>query len=238
MSKQDKDELNTLNTQVPRGEPDRSRDILVYQYLIKLTDGSEYLPDELPSEKGKSISQQWRTNKMFVQRVLWNLYPKKYPDRETQAGKQNIGLPSLDLDKLVNILSGLQEYWLKQPLKSRKITRLDIVKILRLFGQLSPDQESKLGLEVNQSKILLQRIEDSINNLNPEVIPDVTAKIYKYFLDVKADAFDEGQSLDDDGKEQRIKNYLSNALNCRGNSFVEEDESDESAIKKILIKVR
>jgi hypothetical protein len=236
MSKQDKDELDTLNTQVPRRDPDRSRDILIYQYLLKLTDGSEYLPEELPSEKGKSISQQWRTNKMFVQRVLWNLFPDKYPERENQAGKQNTGLPSLDLDKLVNILSGLQEYWRKQPLKSRKITRLDIVKILRLFGQLSPDQESKLGLQVNQSKILLQRIEDSINNLKPEVIPEITAKIYKYFLDAKADAVEEGQNLDRFEKEKRIKKYLFNALNHKEIILVKDNE-DNSIIKETLAKI-
>lgn len=183
---------------------DRNRDVEIYKYLLRLTDGYEYLPNERPVEKGVNIAHQWGTDKMFVQRVLWNLYPEAYPD---DSGKKRAGLPHLDLDKLVDILASLRKYWLKIDLRARKIQRLDIVKGLRLFSLLTPEQEEELGLQANQSKVILQRLGDSINNLSPKIIPSVVTKLYDHFLSIKIESSDR-KKMTKPEEEESINKYL------------------------------
>jgi hypothetical protein len=203
---------------------DRSRDIAVYQYLLGLTNGCEDLPNILPSEKGANIAKQWGTDKMFVQRVLWNLYPKIYVD---DSGKKKEGLPSLDLDKLVDILASLRDYCSGQDRKARKISRLDVVRGLRLFCKLTPGQEESLGLQANQSKVLLHRLEDSINNLSPKLVPEIITKIYKYFLSTKVEAYDRNK-LTSEQKWNSIEKYL----------FRESNRDRDDTEKELIIKTQ
>jgi hypothetical protein len=218
------DRLDRQNTPGQKKQQDRNRDITVYKYLIRLTDGYEYLqneqsvkkgssPNEQPVEKASSpsIASQWGTDKMFVQRVMWNLYPEIYSDN---SATKNVGLPYLGIDKLVDILISLREYWSSK--QDGKIQKLDIIKVLRLFCQTTPEQEEDLGLYANQSKVLLQRLEDSINNLSPDSIPKVITKLYDYFLSVKVESPDR-EILDKADEYKLIEKYLFSRLKSERN---------------------
>ncbi len=161
---------------------ENSRNIAVYKYLLKLTDltasKSSQSNGRPTAEQSKypvsSIANQWGTDRMFVQRIVENIYPEQYPN----SNKKNSKLPGLTLNKVVQILVELKD---RSP--KGKITRKNIIKALRLFTQLSPDDERRLDIKYHNT--LLQELKDSIHKLPEDIIPEVTAKVYDNFLTIK-----------------------------------------------------
>ncbi len=156
-----------------------SRNIAVYQYLLTLTDltviRSDRAKGRTPEQSCYSVSSiatQWGTDRMFVQRTLENIHPELYPNK----GKSK--LPGLTLNKVVQILVEL-----KNCSPEGQLTRENIIKALRLFTQLSPDDERKLDIKYHNT--LLEKITDSIHELPEDIIPEVTAKVYEDFLAIK-----------------------------------------------------
>jgi hypothetical protein len=148
-----------------------SRNIAVYQYLLTLTDltvSKSVQPKGRKPEQShypvSSIANQWGTDRMFVQRILENLYPELYPNNK------NSKLPGLTLNKVVQILVKLKNYSPEE-----KITKENIIRALRLFTQLSPDDERKLDIKYHNT--LLQKLTDSIHELPEDIIHEVTAKV-------------------------------------------------------------
>jgi hypothetical protein len=215
----------------------RQRDRDVYQYLLTLTDlgdREQKLPKKQNQKEKKysiaSISMQWGTDRMFIKRILDNLGLQEH------YSHQYSNLPGLDLDKLVNILSTLRSYWLLKQTKGRpvrRITRLEIVKAIRLFCQLSPDQESRLGFHTYQGKLLMQSLDDNINDLSQEMIPDAITKLYKYFTSIKIEYLDRRVCNDiDDYLRMVIKHELAYALNLK------DDEVESKDVDKIHRKIK
>jgi hypothetical protein len=188
----------------------RQRDRGVYEYLLTLTDLVKPAKKARNTQNKKSrysissIASQWGIERMAVSRIMDCIYP------EIPTDKHEPTLPRLDLDRLVTILSTLRNYWLEKSSaepqnRGRRITRLEIVKAIRLFCQLSPAEQSKLALTTYPSKILLRQLEDNINDLRQELIPEVIAKLYQYFMSLKLECFDrEDRNSNDKIFEKRI----------------------------------
>jgi hypothetical protein len=183
--------MNMFNKNEPEGiSAEPKRDEIVYRYLLTLTDLS-FQESKIQEKPGKSysitsIAEQWGMDRMFITRVMKNIIPNELSNQYSPS-------PKLDIDKLVEILSSLRSFRIKNN-KVKKISRLEITKALRLFAQLSANQEEKLGLSKNGSQILLQQLDDNINELDSDLIPEIVKKIYGFLLEGKFSGFERGDA--------------------------------------------
>jgi hypothetical protein len=196
-----------------------SRDEIVYHYLLTLTDLS--IPESNIQKKTNkkysvtSITEQWGTDRMFVTRVMKNIIPSDSADKYAP-------LPKLDIDKLVEILSSLRTFWTERN-SPKRIGRLEIVKALRLFSQLSTIQEESLALNKNGSQVLLQQLEDNINDLDYNLIPETVKNTYNFFINEKLRGFEREnyyKSIVDE--EEYIKNEIKDIIDLCSEEMVNE----------------
>ncbi|PZO36784.1 MAG: HypX (modular protein) [Pseudanabaena frigida] len=148
------------------------RDQSVYRYLLTCLTELFLLKNskgnEQPNES--SIANQWgqKDNRIFVRRVLRSVMPEYYPDEEA------IAVPGLTLSKLVEILNGIQEYRAQKSLnakdvddlktKPQSLTRVEKLRALRKFVELSIDERQQLQIEVNPNQVLIQKLLEDITD--------------------------------------------------------------------------
>jgi hypothetical protein len=203
----------------------------VYNYLLTLTTSDE-------SKKGKSvekkysisrIAMQWGTDRMFVKRVLDHLNPPGYSKEVPSYTK----MPGLDLEKLVSILSSLRLH--HKP--SNQISSNQIIRAIRLFCNLSPEQVNDLGLPKDQSQLLLHSLEDSINGLEEGVIPEVITKLYNYFITIKPEHQNRENNLTDiQDLRPIVKSTLQQQLGLSDAEIASEDFIEE--VERYHIKIQ
>lgn len=148
------------------------RDKSVYRYLLTcLTDLfliKNSKGKEQPNES--SIANQWgqKDNRIFVRRVLRSVMPEYYPDEET------IAVPGLTLSKLIEILNGIQEYKKQKSLNAKDmndlktkplaLTRVEKLRALSKFMELSIDERKQLNIEINSSQELINKLMEDITD--------------------------------------------------------------------------
>lgn len=149
----------------------QERDKFVYKYL--LTCLSDY--DSGSKWNESNIARQWNQNRVFIGRVLRSVFPESVAKPKSDAKEESI--PGLTLEKLVEILAGLDSHWQSKRGASsdnrrpRIITRSEKLAALRKFSQLSLKEQDQLDLHVHTEDLLLQHlletITDPIHGLEP-----------------------------------------------------------------------
>lgn len=158
---------------------DQERNKKIYEYLLKLVD------IDITSEKKRDsqLVKQWgmSNNRVFVSRVIQAIYPKV-------DSKSDINLPGITLNKLVQILRGIDRYRKKSSnyktdSKFPKIlTRAEKLKALRLYANILEDERVDLGFEKyeNHQLQLLHKIIEDITDPNNGLSLEKINEICRY----------------------------------------------------------
>ncbi|GEM_PF-1681067 len=188
-----------------RSTEDQERDKAVYSYLLRsLTDLGLDEAKSNPKPNESSIASQWgqKDNRIFVRRVLRSALPEYYPDENSSDQP----VPGLSLGKLVEILAGIQEYWIKKDSDVHKVqvprilTRADKLKAFCKFSQLSLEERARLRLPVRSGNMLMQQLLESVTDPIKGLSNDDIIRFYRVALDLyqsfRSAEYKKGDSLE------------------------------------------
>lgn len=163
-----------------RTNEDIKRDEKVYWFLLKLS-GIIRNPDKLQKPEIRDIAEKWgfqkdRTGQKFVERVLSNLYDED---------KNKPALPSLSLNRLVEILKGIDNYWKQQKTTNSIpiiLQKRDKIRAIRKYCELTRKEKKDLGLPVDLPTFIEENFIDSSDNYiktsNQVILTDYPDKKY------------------------------------------------------------
>ena len=182
-----------------RSSEDSERDKCVYDYLLRcLTDLGISGGRDKPNES--SIANQWgqKNNRIFIRRVLRSVLTEHYEHEKEEA------VPGLTLGKLVEILAGIQDYWVEKASQSpsqqvpRILTRVEKLKALCKLSQLSLQEQEKLKLTVRSGEVLMQHLIDKVTDPVQGLDNEELSLFYKA-------AFNLYQSFYDNSKQNKLE---------------------------------
>jgi hypothetical protein len=178
----DQNKVNTeANSDKSLEEDNRLRKL--YTFLLGKTDlgigGNKPSKSKKPNES--LISAQWgMTNyKLFIRKVLRAVYGSDvYSDPEDR-------MPGISLYRLVEILVSLDNY--RSSIKdekecTRKISRSDKIKAIRLYSQLSLSEKNDLDIPTGAKEELIDQLIKKLYEPNLDISEKSLQELYKFTL--------------------------------------------------------
>lgn len=224
-----------------RSEEDSERDKCVYDYLLRcLTDLGINEGRNKPNES--SIANQWgqKNNRIFIRRVLRSVLTEHYKHEKEEA------VPGLTLGKLVEILAGIEDYWMEKASQSpcqqvpRILTRVEKLKALCKFSQLSLQEQEKLKLTVRSGEVLMQHLVDKVTDPMQGLDHDELSLFYKAAFNLYQSFCNNSKSnkleLEKESLENFIAQTVEDILQDYLAVFLEEKQKQET-IKNFTDKV-
>lgn len=164
---------------------DKSRYVGVYKELLSVTDpifASQQFKKK-PSET--TIARIWGVNRIFVRRVLSNLYPELY-----EKEKNKDSLPGLSLGKLITIISSIEKNWSGNQInnsdagKNLYLSREEKIRIINRYNELSLPEMKEIGLKYHRGEILLGelliKLTDPVGGMSLEDIMSLYTRYISY----------------------------------------------------------
>lgn len=145
-----------MSKNIRRDQEDTARDAKIYTYLLHIS-GIKNNPQNININKLEAdIAKKWKqtANRTFVRRVINNLYPGLAKNKLSEQD----ALPALSLNKLVSILTAIEEYWKDEAKNftangSQSIPEFlkdaDKLRAIRKYCELSREERKKLKLSVD-----------------------------------------------------------------------------------------
>jgi hypothetical protein len=159
-----------------RNSGDKNRDRKIYSYLLYLS-GIKSNPQDI--DEG-DIAKKWghSDNRTFVRRVINNLYPNIAKKKSAKSD----ALPALSLNKLVDILKAIEDYWEKEAKNFKPsdgqsmpefLRDVDKVRAIHKYCELSREERTKLNLSVDFDIYVKENFINEIISDNYTTVGDI-----------------------------------------------------------------
>lgn len=221
---------------------EKVREKIVYKELLCITDSS--FSSEIFSKKPNesAISKMWGVNRIFVRRVLSNLYPILYKNQQKKDS-----LPSLSLEKLINILASIEAYWSELQSseedagKRKYLSRDEKLGIISRYTDLSLFEMKQIGLKFHKGEILLRELFIKLTDPTRGMKLEDIMSLYNKYISYSVSTLDQDLNFLDieDWKDSLIEKKVEKFVDAyfqHENTFTKNTIA-ESSIKKIKAEI-
>lgn len=231
-----------MSKKTRRDTEDITRDAKIYTYLLHIS-GTKNNPQNLNINTLEAdIAKIWdqTANRTFVRRVINNLYPGLAKNKMSEQD----ALPALSLNKLVKILTAIEEYWKKDAKNFRAndsqsipefLKDADKLRAIRKYCELSRAERKELKLPVDFDTYVKDNFISDVITENKSNTSNIPSNIPKYI-----------EKEDNNGKTKIINEaYIDNLIQSvieqelqiewenRNNTILEIKEKVKNEIKAI-----
>lgn len=176
-----------MSKNIRRDQEDTARDAKIYTYLLHIS-GIKNNPQNLNINKLEAdIAKKWKqtANRTFVRRVINYLYPNLAKNKSSEQD----ALPALSLNKLVSILTAIEEYWKDEAKNPNEndgqsipefLKDVDKLRAIRKYCELSREEKKELKLPVDFDTYVKDNFISDVITRNKPNISNIPSNIPKY----------------------------------------------------------